>query len=65
MYRNACLTVTYLVTIKILVVLYHDDELMIHTVKGVNPGGNGGDVSPSPCFDVGGGYMFFIPPPMF
>ena len=28
--------------------------------KGVNPGGDGGDVSP-PCFDMGGKHVFYPP----
>ena len=47
----------------IAVVMLMIMQLVINctTAKGVNPGGDGGDISP-PCFDMGGDNMSFIPP---
>ena len=36
----------------------------IAQIKGVNPGGDGGDISP-PCFDMGGGITCLLSPPCF
>ena len=34
------------------IILYHNENH--HSNKGVNPGGDEGDISPPPCFDMGG-----------
>ena len=36
----------------------------ISAIKGVNPGEDGGDISP-PCFDMGGGITCLLSPPCF
>ena len=45
-----------------LTVLLCWGDLPRNRAKGVNPGGNGVDVSP-PCFDMGGGITCLLSPP--
>ena len=56
MYTTNILLTNTLLFIKIQILI-----IWVATCKGVNPGGDGGDISP-PCFDMGGITCLLSPP---